>query len=139
MIKCIVGEAPGIVKSGTIAVTNKAEFGYNSQHRDKMLETNEIWQEICDNQLSIKIDSETTMTARQYCSQFSFGNADQHKKVGTLSGGERNRVMLAKSLRHGSNVLILDEPSLVDSNTAQNFCYALLLVSDPFDMVATFD
>jgi ATPase subunit of ABC transporter with duplicated ATPase domains len=69
-----------------------------------------VWQEISDDQDIITVGN-YTVQSRAYCSRFNFKGSDQQKKIGDLSGGERNRVHLAKMLKSGGNVLLLDEPT----------------------------
>jgi ATPase subunit of ABC transporter with duplicated ATPase domains len=80
------------------------------QSRDALNDDNTVWQEISDGQDIITVGNYQTQS-RAYCSRFNFRGSDQQKKVGDLSGGERNRVHLAKLLKAGGNVLLLDEPT----------------------------
>jgi ATPase subunit of ABC transporter with duplicated ATPase domains len=80
------------------------------QSRDALNDNNTVWQEISDDQEIITVGN-FQMPSRAYCSRFNFRGSDQQKKVGDLSGGERNRVHLAKLLKSGGNVLLLDEPT----------------------------
>ena len=81
-----------------------------SQSRDALDPKKNVWEEIAEGQENIQIGARTR-NARAYVASFNFRGADQQKRVGDLSGGERNRVHLAKMLKSGANVLLLDEPS----------------------------
>jgi ATPase subunit of ABC transporter with duplicated ATPase domains len=80
------------------------------QSRDNLDDKKTVWEEISDSQDIIKL-GDAEMNARAYCSTFNFRGGDQQKTLNLLSGGERNRVHLAKLLREGGNVLLLDEPT----------------------------
>lgn len=96
--------------SGTLRVGETVEFGYVDQNRDALDPEATIYQEISGGYESFDMGGRK-MNARAYVSRFNFKGTDQEKRVGDLSGGERNRVHLAKLLRTGSNVLLLDEPT----------------------------
>jgi ATP-binding cassette ChvD family protein len=96
--------------SGTLRVGQTVELGYVDQSRDTLIPENTIFQEISGGHEILEM-GKRKMNARAYVSRFNFRGPDQEKKVGVLSGGERNRVHLAKLLRRGSNVLLLDEPT----------------------------
>jgi len=96
--------------SGTLRIGETVELGYVDQSRDSLTDTNSLYQEISGGHDWIDLGGKK-MNARSYVSKFNFKGSDQEKKVGNLSGGERNRVHLAKLLRRGSNVLLLDEPT----------------------------
>jgi ATPase subunit of ABC transporter with duplicated ATPase domains len=96
--------------SGTIRVGDTVELGYVDQSRDSLTATNTIFQEISGGVDWLEMGGKR-MNSRAYVSRFNFKGTDQEKKVGDLSGGERNRVHLAKLLRRGCNVLLLDEPT----------------------------
>ncbi len=96
--------------SGTLRVGETVEFGYVDQNRDSLTATNTIYQEISGGNDLLEMGGKR-LNARAYVSKFNFKGTDQEKKVGDLSGGERNRVHLAKLLRRGCNVLLLDEPT----------------------------
>src|SRR5881275_176606 len=95
---------------GTITVGESVHLGYVDQSRDSLDGKKSVWEEIsAGNELILLGKRE--VNSRGYCSSFNFKGADQQKKVGSLSGGERNRVHLAKMLKSGANVLLLDEPT----------------------------
>jgi energy-dependent translational throttle protein EttA len=95
---------------GTIKIGESVQLGYVDQSRDSLDGKKTVWEEISDGNDIIHL-GKREMNSRAYCSAFNFKGADQQKKVGSLSGGERNRVHLAKMLRSGANVLLLDEPT----------------------------
>lgn len=96
--------------SGTIAVGETVKLGYVDQSRDALRGEKTVWEEISDGSDQISLGSQL-VNSRAYCARYNFSGQDQQKKVGMLSGGERNRVHLAKLLKSGSNVLLLDEPT----------------------------
>ena len=96
--------------AGTVTVGPTAKPAYVDQGRDKLDGSKTVWQEISDGQDILRVGSYET-PSRGYVGRFNFRGADQQKQVGLLSGGERNRVHLAKLLRAGGNVLFLDEPT----------------------------
>ncbi len=100
-------EAPD---SGTITIGSTVDLAYVDQSRDSLNGDKTVWEEISDGAENITI-GQFTMPSRAYVSRFNFRGSDQQKRVGDLSGGERNRVHLAKLLRSGGNVLLLDEPT----------------------------
>jgi ATP-binding cassette ChvD family protein len=96
--------------AGTIAFGDTVKMAYVDQSRDALNPNKTVWEEISDG-LEVLELGDATMNSRAYCGAFNFKGGDQQKKVGLLSGGERNRVHLAKLLRSGGNVLLLDEPT----------------------------
>ena len=103
--------------SGTIRIGETVKLAYVDQSRDALDPDKNIWEMISDGQDIIPIGNRQ-INSRAYVSRFNFSGTDQQKKVGTLSGGERNRVHLARMLKEGGNVLLLDEPTNdLDVNT----------------------
>ena len=96
--------------SGTLQVGETVEFGYVDQSREALDPEKTVYQEISGDHDTLEMGGRK-INARAYVNRFNFRGPDQEKKVGVLSGGERNRVHLAKLLRRGSNVLLLDEPT----------------------------
>ncbi|GGA05366.1 energy-dependent translational throttle protein EttA [Amylibacter cionae] len=96
--------------SGEVTYGDTVKLSYVDQSRDNLDDTKTVWAEISDSQDIIKL-GDAEMNARAYCSAFNFKGGDQQKTMNLLSGGERNRVHLAKLLREGGNVLLLDEPT----------------------------
>ena len=96
--------------SGTVTVGNSVQLAYVDQSRDVLVDTKSVWEEISDGQDILRIGTYET-PSRAYVGRFNFRGAEQQKQVGLLSGGERNRVHLAKLLKSGGNVLFLDEPT----------------------------
>jgi ATP-binding cassette ChvD family protein len=95
---------------GTITVGESVHLGYVDQSRDSLDGSKTVWEEISGGNDQLML-GKREVNSRGYCSAFNFKGADQQKKVGALSGGERNRVHLAKMLKSGANVLLLDEPT----------------------------
>ncbi len=96
--------------SGEIRIGDTVDLGYVDQTRDELSADKTVWEEISDG-LDMMMLGKKQMPSRAYVGQFNFKSADQQKKVGQLSGGERNRVHLAKMLKKGANVILLDEPT----------------------------
>ena len=96
--------------SGTIRIGDTVDLGYVDQSRDELNPDKNVWEEISDGLDMITLGKKE-FPSRAYVGQFNFKGGDQQKKVGQLSGGERNRVHLAKMLRKGANVILLDEPT----------------------------
>jgi ATP-binding cassette ChvD family protein len=95
---------------GSFRVGDTVKLGYVDQSRDTLAPDKTVWEEISAGQDEIDL-GRRKMPSRAYCSLFNFRGSDQQKKVGQLSGGERNRVHLAKMLKSGANVILLDEPT----------------------------
>jgi ATP-binding cassette ChvD family protein len=96
--------------NGTIKIGSSVHLGYVDQSRDSLDGKKTVWEEISGGNDMVLLGKKE-MNSRAYCAAFNFKGADQQKKVGSLSGGERNRVHLAKMLKSGANVLLLDEPT----------------------------
>jgi len=96
--------------AGNITVGESVQLGYVDQSRDSLDDKKNVWEEISGGNDIIYL-GKREINSRAYCSAFNFKGGDQQKKVGSLSGGERNRVHLAKMLKSGANVLLLDEPT----------------------------
>ena len=101
------GETPD---AGALRVGDTAVMGYVDQSRDSLADGKTVWEEISGGNDILELGNRE-MNSRAYVSAFNFRGGDQQKKVGLLSGGERNRVHLAKMLKSGSNLLLLDEPT----------------------------
>ncbi|HTP81656.1 MAG TPA: energy-dependent translational throttle protein EttA [Alphaproteobacteria bacterium] len=96
--------------SGSLKIGDTVKLGYVDQSRDTLAADKSVWEEISNGADTIEIGTRK-MPSRAYVASFNFKGSDQQKKVGVLSGGERNRVHLAKMLRAGGNLLLLDEPT----------------------------
>jgi ATP-binding cassette ChvD family protein len=108
LFKMITGqETPD---DGSIRVGETVKLGYVDQSRDALDPNKTVWEEVSGGAEIIKLGKHE-VNSRAYCSSFNFRGADQQQKVGNLSGGQRNRVHLAKMLKNGGNVLLLDEPT----------------------------
>ena len=108
LFRMIAGEETA--ESGVLTVGDTVELAYVDQSRAGLTPENTVWKEISGNLDTIEL-GKREINSRQYVSWFNFRGSDQQKRVGDLSGGERNRVHLAKLLRSGGNVLLLDEPT----------------------------
>ncbi len=133
--------------SGSLKIGDTVRFGYVDQSRETLNSDHTVWEEISGEQESILL-GDREMNSRAYVSRFNFAGADQQKKVGEISGGERNRVHLAKVLKSGANVLLLDEPTNdLDVNTMraleealENFAGCALIITHDrwfLDRIAT--
>lgn len=110
---------------GAIRLGDTVQLSYVDQSRESLDSSKTVWEEISDGNDIIEINS-TTINTRAYTSAFNFKGTDQQKKVGQLSGGERNRVHLAKVLKSGANMILLDEPTNdLDVETLYALEYAL--------------
>lgn len=133
--------------SGTLNIGATVKLAYVDQSRDSLNADSSIWEEISGGQEFMQL-GEREVNSRAYVSHFNFSGSDQQKKVGNLSGGERNRVHLAKTLSAGANVLLLDEPTNdLDVNTMraletalENFAGCAVVISHDrwfLDRIAT--
>jgi sulfate-transporting ATPase len=113
--------------SGTLRVGETVKLAYVDQNRDSLDPEKSVWEEISDGKNETILLGNREVQSRAYCARFNFTGGDQQKKIGMLSGGERNRVHLAKVLKSGGNVLLLDEPTNdLDVNTLRALEEALL-------------
>jgi sulfate-transporting ATPase len=108
LFKMITGEEKP--EGGTLRIGDTVALGYVDQSRDSLDESKTVWEEISGGLDELEL-GKRSIQSRAYVAQFNFKSADQQKKVGQLSGGERNRVHLANMLKSGANVLLLDEPT----------------------------
>jgi len=133
--------------AGSIRLGETVKIAYVDQSRDTLAAGKTVWQEISDDLDTVQLGSRQ-VNSRTYVARFNFSGSDQQKKVGNLSGGERNRVHLAKMLKQGANVLLLDEPTNdLDVNTLraleealENFAGCAVIISHDrwfLDRIAT--
>ena len=133
--------------SGTLRVGDSVVFAYVDQSRDTLSDDKTVWEEISEGEENLMLGARK-VNSRAYVSRFNFAGSDQQKKVAALSGGERNRVHLAKMLKSGANLLLLDEPTNdLDVNTLraleealENFGGSAIIISHDrwfLDRVAT--
>ncbi|WP_298439366.1 energy-dependent translational throttle protein EttA [Geobacter sp.] len=133
--------------SGTIRIGDTVKLAYVDQSRDTLDPDKSIWEEVSSGQETIQL-GRMSVNSRAYVARFNFSGSDQQKKVGMLSGGERNRVHLAKMLKEGGNVILLDEPTNdLDVNTMraleealENFAGCAVVISHDrwfLDRIAT--
>jgi ATP-binding cassette ChvD family protein len=133
--------------TGTLRVGDSVQLAYMDQSRDDLTADHTVWQEISGGEEQMQLGSRR-VNSRAYVSRFNFTGSDQQKRVGDLSGGERNRVHLAKMLKSGANLLLLDEPTNdLDVNTLraleealENFGGSAVIISHDrwfLDRVAT--
>jgi ATPase subunit of ABC transporter with duplicated ATPase domains len=121
---------------GSIRIGETVHLGYVDQSRDTLAADKTVWEEISGGAEIIKL-GKFDMNSRAYCGAFNFKGGDQQQKVGNLSGGQRNRVHLAKMLKAGGNVLLLDEPTNdLDTetlgaleNALENFAGCAIIIS----------
>ena len=110
---------------GTVRLGDTVNLGYVNQSRESLDNSKTVWEEISEGNDVVEINS-TTINTRAYTSSFNLKGTDQQKKIGQLSGGERNRVHLAKVLKSGANVILLDEPTNdLDVETLHALEYAI--------------
>ena len=145
LFRMIIGkETPD---SGTLKVGDSVKLTYVEQSRDSLEDDKMVWQVIADGEDTFRLGN-NTMNVRAYISRFGFTGSDQQQKVGTLSGGQRNRLHLARMLKSGANVILLDEPTNdLDVNTIrameeamENFAGCCVVISHDrwfLDRVAT--
>ncbi len=115
LFRAIVGQET--LDAGTLTVGASVKLAYVDQTRENLDPEKSVWEELSGGQDTIQL-GDRAMNSRAYCARFGFSGSDQQKKVGALSGGERNRVHLATLLKSGANVILLDEPSNdLDVNT----------------------
>jgi len=104
--------------SGTLRLGETVKLAYADQMRESLNPDNSVWEQLSNGQDLIKLGGVRELNSRAYCAWFNFSGADQQKKVGVLSGGERNRLNLAMMIKEGGNLMLLDEPTNdLDVNT----------------------
>jgi ATP-binding cassette ChvD family protein len=134
--------------SGEVKLGDTVKIAYADQMRDKLDPNKSVWEQLSDGLDLIKLGGTKEVNSRAYCSWYNFSGGDQQKKVGVLSGGERNRLNMALMLKEGANVLLLDEPTNdLDVNTMRaleeaidSFAGVVLVISHDrwfLDRVAT--
>jgi energy-dependent translational throttle protein EttA len=124
LFRMIVGQEKP--EGGALKVGETVKLGYVDQSRDTLNAARTVWEEIADGRDEVEL-GKAKVPSRSYVASFNFKGADQQKKVGQLSGGERNRVHLAKMLKSGANLLLLDEPTNdLDVDTLRSLEEALL-------------
>ncbi|MBK7095500.1 MAG: energy-dependent translational throttle protein EttA [Saprospiraceae bacterium] len=134
LFRMIMGEEKP--DSGVITIGSTVKLAYVDQSHKELLPDKTVYEVVSQGNETIKIDN-TEINARAYLSKFNFAGSDQQKKVGVLSGGERNRLHLAMTLKQGANVILLDEPTNdIDVNTLraleeaiENFAGCVLVIS----------
>ncbi len=145
LFRMMTGAEP--TSEGSIKLGDTVQLGYVDQSRDALPNDKTVWEVISDGQEVLQL-GKREMNSRAYVSRFNFAGTDQQKKVGVLSGGERNRVHLARVIKAGANVLLLDEPTNdLDVNTIRaledaldNFAGSAIIISHDrwfLDRVAT--
>lgn len=125
LLKLITGDLQPT--SGKVVRGASVQFAYNRQMRDELMPNELVWKSIIGDRDFVQINEEYQMPARVYVAQFNFSGEQQSKKIHQLSGGERNRVQLARTLIDGCNVVILDEPSNdLDQDTMRSLEQSLM-------------